>query len=152
MQPLRRTSDRVNAVCGARGCPVSLRIALIIDLANDKGQNYRVMEDFSEFSGLALEGSIEIDSIFPVNTSGAFSDLFTGTHSAVGKVALKRPRGDCYDEAVMDVSDNRMVILTMTLTTSIIIGHSASTQRLAYGCCLNTLAFCNFWAFMTLME
>lgn len=68
------------------------------------------MKDFSNFSELALEGSIEIDSISPVNTSGAFSDLFTGTHSAVGKVALKRPRGDCYDEAVMGVSAHRMVI------------------------------------------
>ncbi|KAG8954581.1 hypothetical protein FRC04_011014, partial [Tulasnella sp. 424] len=47
-----------------------------------------------------LEGDIVIDSLFPVNTSGAFCDLFTATHPTAGKLALKRPRGD-YNEQLM---------------------------------------------------
>lgn len=50
-----------------------------------------------------LEGDIVIDSLFPVNTSGAFCDLLTGTHPTAGKLALKRPRGE-YDERLMAVS------------------------------------------------
>ncbi|KAG8972916.1 hypothetical protein FRC05_009470 [Tulasnella sp. 425] len=49
----------------------------------------------------ALEGAITIDTAGPVNTSGAFCDLFTGIHPIAGKVALKRPRGASYTDALM---------------------------------------------------
>ncbi|KIO26278.1 hypothetical protein M407DRAFT_235549 [Tulasnella calospora MUT 4182] len=41
-----------------------------------------------------LEGVITLDSTIPHNTSGGFGDVFTATHPMVGKLALKRPRGD----------------------------------------------------------
>ncbi|KAG8968346.1 hypothetical protein FRC05_001570 [Tulasnella sp. 425] len=49
-----------------------------------------------------LDGDIVPDNPSPVNTSGAFCDLLTATHPTAGKLALKRPRGDCYDESVLD--------------------------------------------------
>ncbi|KAG9029061.1 hypothetical protein FS837_003665, partial [Tulasnella sp. UAMH 9824] len=48
-----------------------------------------------------LDGEIVLDSLILVNTTGAFCDWFTATHPAAGKLALKRPRGDCYDSSVI---------------------------------------------------
>ncbi|KAG8943988.1 hypothetical protein FRC04_002377 [Tulasnella sp. 424] len=48
-----------------------------------------------------LDGDIVLDSLIPANTSGAFCDLLSATHPTAGKLALKRPRGNCYDESVL---------------------------------------------------
>ncbi|KAG8917258.1 hypothetical protein FRC01_002581, partial [Tulasnella sp. 417] len=47
-----------------------------------------------------LDG-IVLDSLIPENTTGAFGDLFTGTHPTEGKLALKRPRGDSYNAKIV---------------------------------------------------
>lgn len=47
-----------------------------------------------------LEGDIVIDSLIPANTSGAFCDLLTATHPTAGKLALKRPRGNCDEHLI----------------------------------------------------
>lgn len=68
----------------------------------------------------ALEGTITLDITGPVNTTGAFCDLFTGTHPIAGKVALKRPRGASYTDALNE--GKRFQRLRLYLRTGLVGG------------------------------
>lgn len=67
--------------------------------SNDNVDQSLSLERLDDFR-CHLDG-IVLDSSTPENTTGAFGDLFTGTHPTEGKLALKRPRGDlCNARAV----------------------------------------------------
>ncbi|KAG8975341.1 hypothetical protein FRC05_005900 [Tulasnella sp. 425] len=64
------------------------------------------MMESAQPTRFALEGAITIDTTGRVNTSGAFCDLYTGTHPIAGKVALKRPRDSTYSNATMKLIES----------------------------------------------
>ncbi|KAG9044109.1 hypothetical protein FS837_008772 [Tulasnella sp. UAMH 9824] len=68
-----------------------------------------------QFRGLMynLDGDIVLGSLILVNTTGAFCDLFTAAHPTAGKLALKRPRGDCYDKSLIHKIEIEASVWTM---------------------------------------